>query len=99
MIHKEVLAIARRMLNDAQMCMWISVEEDLPPVGESVIVFYQEKTHDNAYLTGMAITHRHIFKIFSSAEGIEMWLQPFQYFDETFEITHWMPLPKPPKED
>lgn len=28
---------------------------------------------------------------------IEGWVQPWQYFSTRFQITHWMPLPQPPK--
>ena len=31
--------------------------------------------------------------------NIEGWQSPWQYFFWNYEITHWMPLPEPPKED
>jgi hypothetical protein len=76
---------------------WIPVTERLPEVGEDVLIYAVGKSDD--FSSVMAITDRIIFRLFTSSEGVEAWSSPWQYFMTNYEITHWMPLPEPPKED
>lgn len=77
------------------MADWISVEERMPPLDTDVLVFavglpewgFEGKTT-------MAIT----FRYWSDSKGCEQWSTPWQYFHKDYKITHWMPLPEPPKE-
>lgn len=75
---------------------WISVQDRLPEVGEEVLVFAVGKSGD--FSNVITITDRMIFRLFPSSEGVETWSSPWQYFMTNYEITHWMPLPEPPKE-
>lgn len=75
---------------------WIPVTERLPEVDKEVLVFAVGKSND--FSSVIAITDRMIFRLFPSSEGVETWRSPWQYFMTNYEITHWMPLPEPPKE-
>lgn len=76
---------------------WIPVTERLPEVGEDVLIYAVEKSDD--FPGVIAISDRMIFRLFPSSEGVETWRSPWQYFMTDYEITHWMPLPDPPKEE
>lgn len=88
----EVLEFAADMLEqDARG--WISVKDRLPNTGEKVIVFaigkYDGFIGDTTYAISMMIDR----------PSGKRWAVPWQYFDVDYEITHWMPLPEPPKEE
>lgn len=76
---------------------WIPVTERLPEVGEDVLIYAVGKSDD--FSSVIVITDRIIFRLFPSGEGVETWNSPWQYFMTNYEITHWMPLPEPPKEE
>ena len=48
--------------------------------------------------TATAIAYRFIYRFWSGGEGHERWSTPWEYFHKDYKITHWMPLPEPPKE-
>ena len=79
---------------------WTSVKDRLPEIGERVLVFGVGKYEHFVGSTMTAIT------CMSDANLIDCrlktqpyWLEPWQYYLTDYEITHWMPLPEPPKED
>lgn len=77
---------------------WISVKDRLPMLYENVLVYYVAKVGRE---TGMTITNMSDVLYFG-ANPIKVaprWKRPWQYFFENNEITHWMPLPKAPKEE
>ena len=76
---------------------WIPVTKRLPEVGKDVLIYAIGKSDDLSSV--IAITNRMIFRLFPTSEGTEMWKSPWQYFTDNYEITHWMPLPEPPKEE
>lgn len=78
---------------------WKPVSEGMPPLEEDVYVFAKGKIDGFIGETVKAITHRYIQRIFSNSEGVEVWHSPWAFFLTDYEITHWMPLPAPPKED
>ena len=65
---------------------WISVKDRLPDVGSIVLVSDNE-------------TDCHIWQYTNYSErGVAMpWMDEFGIPCKTEEITHWMPLPQPPK--
>lgn len=79
---------------------WISVREKMPPVDEDVLVAAVSKVSGE---TKIAITYM-IDRFYFGSEPIMLrnapkWHEPWQYFHTDYEITHWMPLPEPPKEE
>lgn len=78
---------------------WISVEERLPERNTSVLVHGIGNTDGFWGDHVTAIADRFLFKFFPSSEGEEKWSSPWQYFHTDYRITHWMPLPEPPKEE
>jgi len=86
-----------RRKQEATIPRWIPVTERLPEVGEDVLVYAVGKSDD--FSSVIAIADRIIFRLFPSSEGVETWSSPWQYFMTNYEITHWMPLPEPPKEE
>lgn len=67
---------------------WISVKDRLPPhQGEKVLV-----SNGHGYVT--------ILALWKKEDGNKWtWLDEQGHFKHTNDITHWMPLPEPPKED
>ena len=76
----------------ARIPRWISVEERLPENDANVLV-YAIGNNENSCIAMTSYTHNlHGFHI-------EGWRSPWQYFFHEHKITHWMPLPEPPKEE
>ena len=71
---------------------WISVKDRLPEDDVRVLVSANSKIGDPV----IAITHYTHRKYGYNIEG---WIEPWQYFFYNHDITHWMPLPEPPKEE
>lgn len=72
---------------------WISVEEQLPEKITNKVLVYCK----NGYIG---------FGHYEKFQGVEDWYnlesgKPFREWDledcETYEVTHWMPLPEPPE--
>jgi len=61
---------------------WISVKDRLPQVKEDVLIY---DSH-----------HRNIYKAWYIGD-IDVWFSN-EYLPQFINITHWMPLPEPPKE-
>ena len=78
---------------------WISVNKRLPDVDERVIVFGVGKMDGFIGDTIIAITSMSDRNPLATHIKCEKhWRSPWQYFLTDYEITHWMPLPEPPKE-
>lgn len=75
---------------------WIPCSDRLPELDQEVLVYAIGKV-DGFGDSVIAMSKRHIFRLFSSSEGVEGWTSPWPYFVSNYEITHWMPLPDPPK--
>lgn len=78
----QALADASRRPNGAA-AGWISVQDKLPPLGQTVIV-YREYTWGEV-------------KVDQGCRELNGWWRV--YGTRTKRITHWMPLPQPPKEN
>lgn len=75
---------------------WINVNDELPELDEKVVVYATGRVDKRDY--AYAITSRMLRFPFNRACD-EVWRSPWGYFFDNYEITHWMPLPEPPKED
>lgn len=64
---------------------WISVEDRLPDAGDRILIAVRLHNHEPVQLD----------EVLEDGDGI--------YLDSSYEfgsdVTHWMPLPEPPKED
>ncbi len=76
------------------MKRWISVEHRLPDRDTRVLVYAQGKGDGFEGEDVIVITsytdHMHGY-------NISGWIEPWQYFSASYEITHWMPLPEAPQ--
>ena len=71
----------------SQLLKWISVEERLPEVDQPVMICAFGKSVGEGVYRGHDGFH-HVWKMYASSGT---------YWDD--EVTHWMPLPQPPKEE
>jgi hypothetical protein len=76
---------------------WVSVEDGLPELDQTVLVYAAGKIDGFNGKHVYALCSRYVQKIFPSSPGHEVWSIPWQYFHTDYEITHWMPLPEPPE--
>ena len=67
------------------MSEWIPVTKQMPPEGKYVLV-YGKELHPNSYSSQIEV---------SRVYDVNYW----SGFGRTGKITHWMPLPEPPKEE
>lgn len=66
---------------------WISVKDRLPDEGQFVIMYFARQ---NGYNIGD-------YKLANTWQGKKLKFVPFNsWWDDA--VTHWMPLPEPPKE-
>jgi len=71
------------------MSEWISVEDRLPPIDTEVLVF----SHGNMNVCSLIRPDEEMADV--------VWEDDYGYWDDdegVAAVTHWMPLPKPPKE-
>ena len=79
---------------------WISVKDSLPEANIDVLVYAvgKENTFSSKKKKVKAITSMSNTNIFdSSIKHEKYWRQPWQYFLEDYEITHWRYLPEDPE--
>ena len=89
-MHADALAYIKQL--EACVPKWISVKDRLPEDDVDVIVY---AVSNNGGYTIVITFHTH--KLYGL--NIEGWAPPWQYFTISYTITHWMPLPEPPKEE
>ena len=75
---------------------WTSIKDGPPQDDKEVLIFAKCKHDDESIIEKSKYCNISLFPRTTVHMG---WLEPFQYFFADYEITHWMPLPKPPKED
>ena len=68
-----------------EMSEWIPITEQIPPEGEYVLV-YGKSLYPNPNVAQFAVSEVYDGNYWSG-------------FGRTNKITHWMPLPEPPKEE
>ena len=78
---------------------WINVKDRLPHLNEDVLVYAVGKADGFIGEHDIEICNRYIQRFFPSSPGQEIWSSPRQYFHTDYEITHWMPMPEPPREE
>jgi len=93
--------ICKTVRNFPAASPWRRVEDELPNVDEKVLVFAVGKLDGFVGDTVIALTSMSDTNWLNHHEKVDKpyWLDPWQYFLTDYRITHWMPLPEPPKED
>lgn len=86
------LEIQKRFAAEKAAPKWISVQDRLPEDCVNVLV-YAIGNNENDVVAMTSYTHN------MYGYNIEGWHSPWQYFFCEYKITHWMPLPEPPKMD
>ena len=99
---KDVYALIERLESErdaalAKVPRWISVEERLPELDQDVLVYAVGKEDGFKDCTHITISQRYVFHIIPWDSGNEEWQAPWPYFNLNYDVTHWMPLPEPPK--
>ena len=84
----DALALIQQLV--AQVPKWISVEERLPEKGDLVLVIANGKPRDNITLHNATLIVSFWADEGWIADGFEGW--------DKLVVSHWMPLPEPPKE-
>lgn len=64
---------------------WIPITESLPEIGQHVIAYSK--------VSGAVESVYYL-----SYKGSHIWTEPVEEYYNYEEVTHWMPLPEPPKE-
>lgn len=80
------------MVNHAR---WIPVIERLPDSEEDVLVCAIDVNDEDrtVHISSYSVA------LFGGRKlGYKRWCEPYEYFSHHHKITHWMPLPEPPKE-
>lgn len=78
-----------RLKEEVQQMRWIPVEERLPEESDGMVLFTNGKAVTSGY-------RNHMFRM-SGEEGI--YAPAIRKGEGYMRVTHWMPLPKPAKED
>tara|TARA_R110002020_G_C15790452_1_gene730138 strand:+ start:349 stop:564 length:216 start_codon:yes stop_codon:yes gene_type:complete len=68
------------------MSEWISVEDELPPHYENVLIYPYPEFSDEYRFVGEYDLVRKKFIVWVGSDGVH----------SEAHVTHWMPLPKPP---
>ena len=76
---------------EAAQPKWISVIDEMPSPETRALA----SAIDNDGESIVVIT-KYTHRLYGL--GLSGWIEPWQYFSRNYKITHWMPLPEPPKE-
>ena len=84
-------AIAYIQQLEAAQPRWINTRDELPAPETRVLASAIDNDGESIVVI-TKYTH-HLYGL-----GLTGWVDPWQYFSCNYKITHWMPLPEPPKE-
>ena len=84
---------------------WISVKDRMPELCTSVLCYAEPKDFFNEagkLDPELVVCFRFVplaFKPRRKCDLDERWSEPWPHFNLEYKVTHWMPLPEPPKEE
>lgn len=92
---------------EAQLPRWISVKEKLPEEEEPVLILVKETEHYGLKLEFKKVYWCQYLAIWDGEEWYTTWCNGCRKISDTakepyaddYAVTHWMPLPEPPKEN
>ena len=74
------------------MSVWVKAADQLPPLGEEVLILYKNKdsrlAYDNMYY---GIARRCISRLFPSSKGVETW-STYTDYQSHYEVVYWAKL-------
>lgn len=76
------------LVSNANKFKWVSVEKRLPKLGEEVLVYYRWINPPEKGSITRDFMHIH-----------DISMEPVWHKHKGGKVTHWMPLPEPPKEE
>lgn len=91
---------------EAQVPKWISVEERLPGTEDPVLILVKETEHYGLHKEKSKVYYCQYLAYWDDDEWYTSWCNGCRKISDTakepnedeYEVTHWMPLPEPPKE-
>ena len=103
-MNTDALALIQQL--EAAQPKWISVEERLPGDLEEVLILVKETEFYGQYKEFSKSYFCQYIGCVDDGEWFTVWCHGHRYIKDTakepyadkFEVTHWMPLPEPPKE-
>ena len=104
LLMKDALAYIRQL--EAQVPKWISVEERLPEGEDPVLILVKETEHYGLNKEKRKVYFCQYLAYWDGDEWFTAWCNGCRKISDTakepyaddYEVTHWMPLPEPPKE-
>lgn len=75
---------------------WIRVVDKMPPIGESVLIYRRFAIRHGVDVTNNQFIEQQIDWITNGIWDGKQWTYDGY---PTYDVTHWMPLPEPPKEE
>ena len=82
----DALALIKHL--EAKVPKWISVEDRMPDTTNVYLIHIVHRYNKNDGYRSMDV------RLFLNGE-----FEPWQGLPDIYEVTHWMPLPEPPKEE
>src|SRR5690554_398927 len=93
---REILTLRQRVAElEAQVPKWISVEDELPPIGQECLFFRPLAENSNDKPIAVKVARHDQGQCWEST--VPYGFVPCNPSDGCCHVTHWMPLPTPPK--